>query len=146
MCNPCAGLTLHTLRVAATLARQDLASLSPEQRVDVVDEQLSGVNQNAACLALLIAARPSPHAAPRRHARDVCSTSTCVLCKQATREQAFLITAGALRHCFSGSGGDCRDGSMAQAALRLLKASDSPIWLRCTSSRKGSVCTSGPSN
>lgn len=52
MCNPCAGLTLHTLRIAATLARQDLASLSPEQRVEVVDEQLAGVNQNAACLAL----------------------------------------------------------------------------------------------
>ena len=39
-----AGLTPRTLREVATLARQDLASLVPGQRVALADEQLTGAS------------------------------------------------------------------------------------------------------
>ena len=38
----CAGLKPSMLREAATLARQDLAGLRPEERVELLDRQLSG--------------------------------------------------------------------------------------------------------
>lgn len=52
-----AGLKPNVLREAATLARQDLSSLSPAARVEVLDKQLSGAHLCRGCVIIRCVSR-----------------------------------------------------------------------------------------
>lgn len=51
------------LREAATLARQDLAGLRPEERVEMLDQQLSGAPQLSAARYCIVSCASDSSAA-----------------------------------------------------------------------------------